>query len=49
MHREVEVFLNDLNGSIADFDAEQPFLEIHVVVYDGAAEIVRLRQVFGEY
>ncbi len=49
MHREVEVFLNDLNGSIADFDAEQPFLEIHVVVYDGAAELVRLRQVFGEY
>ena len=49
MHREVEVFLNDLNGSIADFGAEQPFLEIHVVVYDGAAELVRLRQVFGEY
>ncbi len=49
MYRTVEVFLNDLNGSIADFGAEQPFLEIHVVVYDGAAELVRLRQVFGEY
>ncbi len=49
MYREVEVFLNDLNGSIADFGAEQPFLEIHVVVYGGAAELVRLRQVFGEY
>ncbi len=49
MHRAVEVFLNDLNGSIADFGAEQPFLEIHVVVYDGVAELVRLRQVFGEF
>ncbi len=49
IYRSVEVFLNDLNGNIADFGVEQPFLEIHVVVYDGAAELVRLRQVFGEY
>ena len=49
MYRTVEVVLNDLNGSIADFGVEQPFLEIHVVVYDGATELVRLRQVFGDY
>ena len=49
MYRTVEVVLNDLNGSITDFGVEQPFLEIHVVVYDGATELVRLRQVFGDY
>ena len=49
IHRAVEVFVNDLNGSITDFGAEQPFVEVHVVVNDGTAEIVRLRQVFGDY
>lgn len=52
MYRTVEVLLNDLNGDIADFNAEAPFLEVHVVVYEGAfgsgkPEIIRLRQVFG--
>lgn len=52
MYRTVEVFLNDLNGSIADFNVEAPFLEVHVVVYEGAfgsgkPEMIRLRQVFG--
>ena len=49
IHRVAEVHLNDLDGSITDFGAEQPFLEIHVVVYDAATELVRLRQVFGDY
>lgn len=54
MYRSVDAFVNDLDGAIADFNVEPPFLEVHVVVYDGAAggsapEIVRLRQVFGDY
>ncbi len=54
MYRSVGVFVNDLDGAIADFNAEPPFLEIHVVVYDGAAggsapELIHLRQVFGDY
>lgn len=53
MYRSVDVLLNDLNGSITDFTAEQPYLEVHVTVYDGplgsgsTLELVRLRRVFG--
>jgi prepilin-type N-terminal cleavage/methylation domain-containing protein len=52
MHRTVFTYANDLGGAIADFDIEQPALEVHVVVLDGSygagatEEIVRLRQIF---
>ncbi len=54
MFRSVQVFVNDLDGAITDFNAEEPMLEVHVVVYNGSAggsasELIRLRQVFGNY
>ena len=53
MYRSVDVLLNDLDGSITDFTVEQPYLEVHVTVYDGpfgsggTRELFRLRRVFG--